>query len=42
MFFPNNNNNTFFIKEDELDSYTFKGVIKKRGNNIELIGKLLN
>jgi hypothetical protein len=37
MFFPiDNNNNTFFIKEEELESLSFKEVVQKRGYNIEV------
>jgi hypothetical protein len=35
MFFPINN--TFFIKEEELESLSFIEVVKRRGNYIELI-----
>jgi hypothetical protein len=38
MFFPNiNNNNTFFIKEEELESLSFKQVVENRRYDMKLI-----
>jgi hypothetical protein len=39
IFFPNfnNNNNTFFIKENELETCTFREIVKRRGYDINLI-----
>jgi hypothetical protein len=43
MFFPNfNNNNTFFITKNELESLSFREVLENRGYDIEVFRRGFN